>query len=426
VNSSKHKYIDYIFIVLLLLNGGTIIKVIGYSAILQFVTAFIMLLCLLTNGRLFIKKTGITVLFLFFFILLINSFHYLKFDYGFFISNQIINFAVMICIGVFAGNQFLNRTNFFIFRLNKVLNIFIIHGILSCLIISLFPTKNILFQEVSGGSAYVGYFNVLFQRINILYSGYLDEGMITTLGLNLYRAHGLFWEPGVFSTFVNIYVFLNFFVFKNLKSLRYSIPALILSWSTAGFLVFTVQAVIFFKDYKRGKKGILFKKYLFGGLGFIFLFFIAFQNFNNKIYGDDAGSAAQRYADTFGAISIIANNPLIGIGIEFQNIKSQFENYTINFNNDIGANFQDSNKEDIRLSNSFLSAFVYFGIPLGLFLFYSLYNQSLIPHKRWLFFLITALSVFSAPILFLGFYFSFLISGLRQTIPVLRYNNRKK
>ena len=411
---------------LLLLNGGTLIVVSGYSAILQFITVFIMIFCLLINGRLFIKKTRITILILVFGLLFMNIFHYSIFDYDFFLSNQIINFIVLICIGVFVGNQFLNRSIFFIFRLNKVLEILLIHGVLSSLIISLFPTKDILFTTSDQGSAYIGYFNFFFQRTHLLYSGSLDETMQTVLGFNFFRAHGLFWEPGVFSTFVNIYVFINFFIFKNLKSLKYSIPALVLSWSTAGFLVFTVQAVIFFKDYKRGKKGILFKKYLFGGLGFIFLSYLIFQNFNNKIYGDDAGSAAQRDADTLGAMSIITNNPLFGIGVEFQNIKSQFQNSTVDFNNSIGANFESLNKDDIKLSNSLLRVFVYYGIPLGLFLIYAMYNQSLIPYKRWLFFLITVLSVFSSPILFLGFHFSFIISGLRHTIPVLRYNNKKK
>ena len=53
----NNKTIDYIFIVLLLLNGGTIIKIFGFTAIFQLVTAFIMFLCLIFNGRFFIKKT---------------------------------------------------------------------------------------------------------------------------------------------------------------------------------------------------------------------------------------------------------------------------------------------------------------------------------------------------------------------------------
>lgn len=425
MNSSKQKYIDYIFIVLLLLNGGTLIKVSGYNAILQFVTVFVMLLCLLMNNRLLIKKTGITILVLVFGLLLMNLFHYLIFDYSIFFSNQIINFIVLICIGVFVGNQFINRTTYFIFRLNKVLEIFLIHGVLSCLIISFFPTKDILFFTFDKTSAYVGYFNFFFQRTH-LYYGYLDETMKTILGFNFYRAHGLFWESGVFATFINIYAFINFFNLKKIKSLGISIPALILAWSTTGLLVFTIQAFIFFKDYKRGVKGIILKKYLYGGLGFIFLFFVAFQNYNEKIYGNNAGSAAQRYADTLGAISIITSNPLLGIGVEFQNLKSQFENATLDFNNSIGANFESLNKDESRYSNSFFRVFVYFGIPLGLFLIYAMYNQPLLPNKRWLFFLITVLSVFSSPILFLGFHFSFMISGLRQSIAVLRLNKKKK
>ena len=118
----------------------------------------------------------------------------------------------------------------------------------------------------------------------------------------------------------------QFFINEKLKSLWYSIPAIILSWSTAGMLVFLIQLFIFFKNYKKGNKRILFKKYLFGGLALVFLISLAFQNLNNKLYGDNAGSAAQRYTDTVGAANVIINNPLIGIGVDFQNIKSQFEN----------------------------------------------------------------------------------------------------
>ena len=138
-SSLKNKYIDYIFIVLLLLNGGSVLKTLGFTAILQFVTALIMLLCLLLNGRILIHKTGITLIFLIFGFLVLNSFHYLLFDLDSFFSNQFLNFIVLICIGVFVGNQFLNRSNSFIYRLEKVLKFFIIHGILSCLIISFFP-----------------------------------------------------------------------------------------------------------------------------------------------------------------------------------------------------------------------------------------------------------------------------------------------
>ena len=152
---------------LLLLNGGIIIKVLGNTALLQIVTVAIMFLLLFVNGRLFVKKTGVTILFLVSSLLLINSFHFFSFDYGDFFSNQIINFIVLICIGVFVGNQFLNRTSFFILRLNKTLKILIIHAILSCIIISLFPTNNTLFISEDEKSAYVGYFNLIFKRTTL-------------------------------------------------------------------------------------------------------------------------------------------------------------------------------------------------------------------------------------------------------------------
>lgn len=423
MKTSKNNYIDYIFIVLLLLNGGTIIKILGYTAILQIVTALIMLICLLINGRFFIKKTALTITFLVFGLMLINFVHYFIFDGYMFFSNQLSNFIVVICIGVFVGNQFMNRKDSFIFKLDKLLKILIIHGIISCLILTIFPSYNVIFREVGGGSGYVGYNNLLFVRTNIDYLGNIGFDTEYVLGFLIKRAHGFFWEPGVFATFVNIYVFINFFVIKNIKSLRYSIPALILSWSTAGIFVFLIQSIVFFKDFKKGNKNILIQKYIVGSLAFIFLFFTIKQNFNNKLYGEDAGSAAQRYADTFGALYIIYNNPFTGVGIEFNNLAKQFENSNFDFDNTIGSNFKNLEKNSSRFSNSFLRIFVYFGIPLGLFLVYGLYNQRLIPYKRWIFFLISLLSVFSSPILFLAFHFSFIVSGLRQSIPILRIND---
>ena len=419
----NNKTIDYIFIVLLLLNGGTIIKIFGFTAIFQLITVFIMFLCIVLNGRFFIKKTVFTIFILVTGLFLMNFIHYfIANDYIFF-SNQLLNFIVLITIGVFTSNQFLNRTDDFIFHLNKVLKILIIHGIISCLILNLFPTKNLLFKEVTGGAGYVGYNYLLFIRTNILETGAIAQDKVNVLGYMLRRAHGYFWEPGVFATFINIYVFINFFVYKNLNSLKYSTLSLILSWSTTGIFVFLIQSIIFFNSYKRGNKNVIIKKYLFGSVIFLFLFFTITQNFNNKIYGDDAGSAAQRYADTFGALSIVSNNPLFGIGIEFNNLSKQFESSNLDFDNTIGGNFRNINRNESKFSNSLLRIFVYFGIPLGLFLMYSLYNQQLIPNKRWLFFIIIVFSVFSSPILFLGFYFSFIISGLRQTIPILRLHS---
>lgn len=421
---SNKKYSDYIFILLLLLNGGSVIKVLGYTALLQALTCFIMFMLLLNNGRILIKKTGLIIIFLIVTFLGIHLFHFFKFNLGSFFNNQVFSFFTLIVMGVFVGNQFFNRNESFILKLDKVLKILIVHAIFSSVLISLFPTKNMLFKEVSGGSGYVGYFYVFFQRINIFYNGYLDESMKTILGFNFYRAHGVFWESGVFATFVNIYVFINFFVLKNIKALRYALPALILSWSTAGISVFLLQSSFFLVDYKRGEKKFLIKKYFIGALAFFFMGITVVDNYNEKLTGDNMGSAAQRYTDTMGAVEVIKNNLFMGVGVEFKNFEKQMKGAVIESSGFLGSHFGSSNKDEINFSNSFLQLFIYFGIIIGILLLYALSKQTLIPNKKWLFLLITILSVSSSPILFLGFHFTLIVSGLRNTIPLLKLKNK--
>ena len=203
---------------------------------------------------------------------------------------------------------------------------------------------------------------------------------------SFFRAHGIFWEPGVFSFFVNIYCFINYFILKNIKSTLLTIPALLLAWSTTGLLVFLLQSFIFLKDYKRGVKQITFKKYVIGVIALFFLSLIFTENYSNKIEGKGKGSAAQRYIDTIGAINVIIKNPIIGVGVEFKNFERQMRESSINFSNSFGRNFKNTDKSQVYFSNSFLQLFVYFGMVIGLILLYALYRQTLLQQKNGYFY----------------------------------------
>jgi len=413
---NKQRNTDYIFIILLILNGGTIIKELGLTALTQFATVFLMFFLLLKNRKLFIKGTTKAIVFFIFSFLLISLFHFFEFNLDTFFSNQVINFSCLILMAVFFGNQFLNRNISLILKLNKILKILIIHGILSCLIISLFPTNNILFESVGGKSAYVGYANIFFQRTNIIYTGHLSEAMQTFLGFNFYRAHGIFWESGVMATYINIYIFINYFILKNIKSLKIAILGHLLCWSTSGLFIFLIQSIVFLYDYSKDKKQNVFKSYSLGIIAILLMIIPFSDNYKNKMSGKDIGSAAQRFTDTMGAYNVIQNNPIIGIGVDFNNFERQMKKATIDYSSSIGSRFESANRDTVNFSNSLLRIFIYFGVVIGLILFYALYKQTLIPNKKWLFLLISVLSVASVPILFLGFHFTLMMSGLRDMI----------
>ena len=76
---NKQRNTDYIFIILLILNGGTIIKELGLTALTQFATVFLMFFLLLKNRKLFIKGTTKAIVFFIFSFLLISLFHFFEF-----------------------------------------------------------------------------------------------------------------------------------------------------------------------------------------------------------------------------------------------------------------------------------------------------------------------------------------------------------
>jgi hypothetical protein len=173
---------------------------------------------------------------------------------------------------------------------------------------------------------------------------------------------------------------------------------------------------LFFQSHKNKKLKV------FLGFSFLILFgYMVYDNVENKVFGEDSGSAVQRYVDTMGAIEIIKKNPIVGIGIDHDNFIKQFSKTSLS-----GLTFNEEEKNEIKASNSVLIMLVYFGIPIGIFFLYALYNQTLIPHNRKLFFMITTVSVLSSPILFLAFHFTFIISGIREVFPVLRLKKISK
>lgn len=414
MNNVDYKYTDYLFIVLLVVNGGVVSKTLGYGPVIQVFTVVIMSLFLLLNGRILLGNTVVVIVIAMFILFLTHYIHFITFDYNSFLSLQVLNFVSLIVLGVLAGNQFYDRSSEFISRLTFVLQIIIIHGVISCLFMSVLPTNNVIFTAADGKSQYTGYSYFLFQRTHVNYFGDIEGTKNSIGGLNLYRAHGFFWEPGVFAFFINLYSFINLFVYNRVNKLKYSVVAIVLTWSTTGFIVFAMQIVIYAVEFIKMRRRQAWKIFVFGGLGVIMLAPLILTNLNNKLVGENKGSAAQRYADTYGAFSVFRNNPFYGVGVDFDNLITELERVKVDFGY-ASSQIEGVGKDSVRLSNSFMLAFVYFGLLGGLLLCYCLFKQSFIPYKRWLFFLINALSLSAIPLLFLGFHFTLIVSGFRHT-----------
>lgn len=410
----KQKIISYLLVLFLILNGGTIIKVLDFSSEFQFGTMLLFLTLLIVSGKFNYKKIFTSVFIFSSLFIIISSIQLIRFNnLGGIFSNQIFNFLITIVIAVIISVYFNKRKADFYESLNNILMILIIQGILSSLILTLFPTSSVQFTGINDESIspYVGYGFVFFQRMHLSYLDILGRGTFNIFDIEIFRAHGIFWEPGVFAIYVNIFIFLNLSIFRKRANLILGFIAIFLSWSTAGITVLVIQLVYFsLLSFKFNIRSLL--KAFFGTIAIVLVVWVTILNMDDKIYGENSGSSAQRYADTMAAVEIIKKFPIIGIGVDFELFNEQLTKAIPDTNTMIGDQLDMEKVNSNGFSNSLLRVFVYFGLPIGMLLLLSFFKQNLIVKNKGLFAIINLIGVSASPILFLPFHMTFIINGL--------------
>ena len=139
---------------------------------------------------------------------------------------------------------------------------------------------------------------------------------------------------------------------------------------------------------------------------------IVYENIYNKFYGNYSGSAVQRFRDTTAAIKVISTNPVLGIGVDYDNLQNNFKSVDIDNSRILNYTSGGNNKEENRMSNSLLRLFVYFGIPLSIYILISLYNQPILRGNQLAMFLIIIISMCFTPLLFHPFFITLIMSGI--------------
>ncbi|MGB0294930.1 MAG: O-antigen ligase family protein [Flavobacteriaceae bacterium] len=320
---------------------------------------------------------------------------------------------ILLFLSCLLASFYFSEKPYFLHDLNTLLFYFTVYAIISCVILSLFPTQNVLFRQIDGKAAYVGYLYLFFQRINIDFKGFLDPTFIDYFGFTVQRAHGLAWEPGNFSTFVNVFIFLNLFIFKNVQRVLLGLLAILLAWSTSGFTVLILQFIYYVVINRRSiKRKYIIPKAVLGTIIAYALVITAYENFDEKINGDRSGSGAGRIVNTASAIGTIYNNPLVGTGFDYQRYAEELNKEFRKYQSAVSS-YVDSDKVNSASStNSFLRLYVQFGIPIGLVLTISIFKQTLIPRHKFIFAVVIISSCLSAPMMLTPFYFLFIASGL--------------
>lgn len=222
-------------------------------------------------------------------------------------------------------------------------------------------------------------------------------------GIDIYRNQSFFWEPGVLGFILNIYLFILLFGGDIQKSKKYLIPLICFliftTFSTTGLGLMLVQFIFYFF---KGK--ITFKKVAFSILSLILIVPIFISNLQEKKTGSGENSYAIRYYDSLIALDITFNNPLFGVGLSSTRYNLEQTKY---------PRFAQSDLEEGKPStNSILSTFASFGIPISLLILFGLYKQQIIPFNRNIIFVMFLILLASEPLMLSSFFLLFICSSL--------------
>ena len=133
--------------------------------------------------------------------------------------------------------------------------------------------------------------------------------------------------------------------------------------------------------------------------------YLAYDNINDKLFGESKGSSIAREYDFFTGVNIVAENPLLGIG--FDHARYLAESGRIGF---ADTALREDNTEDRATSNGLLYLTYSLGIPLALLFVYGMFRQTLLPN-RWVIGVWLLLSLFGEAIIFTPFILLIILSA---------------
>lgn len=134
------------------------------------------------------------------------------------------------------------------------------------------------------------------------------------------RPDGLFYEPGVFQLYLNLYLFIALFIRRlNWIDVALGVASVVFTLSTAGAIVLMFILVVAYARYL-AKAGVN-AKILFLLLAPLFLLPPALyvtENVNDKFAGSGRGSAWARQYDLYTGLAVVRERPLTGIGFDYE------------------------------------------------------------------------------------------------------------
>ena len=299
-----------------------------------------------------------------------------------------------------------NRGNqVFLLRLNFILKLICIHSLIN--FTAYFFINDQLF-EISSDYYTCKTYNYIFYYA----SDELNLSVMNLFGIEFCRNQGLFWEPGVLQVFLNLFFFLEAFIYKRNRWLLLIGFVILGTYSTTGIIILIGQLVYLF--IQRFNENKLFLPIIF--LSFIPIYFVFSINIEEKFKGNRIFSFQKRLFDFTQPIFIAVKNPLTGVGLDldqFQKLRYEFyidsESLEL-INETLGVSIKAAGTS-AGSANSLTFLVAAMGFPTAILFVFMFLRQKIINDHRLLFFFIVFASVMSEPLFLRPFFFIYIISG---------------
>ena len=401
----REKYVDNLLVLFLVFTGGGLLFVFNRN-FMYYTFLTLLIVSVISNYSKIKRELMNSVIFTTFSVL---SLFLLNFFYA--ITEQSVDkylyyLTVVITAILFCMHFKNNRSNqILLLRLNFVLKLIFFHSLLN--FIAYFFVSDQL-TEISSEYYTCKTYNYLFYYA----SDEITLSVMNLFGVEFCRNQGLFWEPGVLQIYLNLFFFLQAFIFKQNRWLILIGFAILGTYSTTGILILIGQLLYLF--VQRFNQNKLYLPIIF--LSFIPIYLVFSINIEEKLRGNRIFSFQKRLFDFTQPIFIAASNPLTGVGLDldqFQKLRYEFyidsESLEL-INETLGVSLKAAGT-NAGSANSLTFLLAAMGFPTAILFVYMFLRQKIINDHRLLFYFIVFTSVMSEPLFLRPFFFIFIISG---------------
>ena len=126
-------------------------------------------------------------------------------------------------------------------------------------------------------------------------------------------------EPGVFQIYLNLYLYLALFVFRQPLQVALAVLAVLATQSTTGLMICLLMLGAAFVQHLA--RGTLRRKLVTAAVALALappMLYAGYDNISEKLFGSAQGSSWAREYDLFTGLNIVAENPWLGIGFEVE------------------------------------------------------------------------------------------------------------